>query len=181
MHPLPTVSIRLYIPPDAEADPADKEASTSAEMLQQKIMQTANIRKTTGDVIVQFPLEKGTFLTPRGRYGLELYDYFLRMRGQKYDYKIKYDDISRLYLLPKPDEVHMAFCIALDKPIRQGQQRYQYLVLQCTKDNDQMQINMEEEALKEQYEDQLKPIMQGPFSNLIAKTFKGTCACVGGC
>jgi hypothetical protein len=55
---------------------------------------------------------------------------FFRMRGQKYDYKIKYDDISRLFLLPKPDDVHMAFVIALDKPIRQGQQRYQYLVLQ---------------------------------------------------
>lgn len=55
---------------------------------------------------------------------------FFRMRGQKYDYKIKYDDISRLFLLPKPDDVHMAFVIALDKPIRQGQQRYQYLILQ---------------------------------------------------
>jgi hypothetical protein len=44
------------------------------------------------------------------------------MRGAKYDYKIKYDDISRLFLLPKQDDMHMAFVIALDKPIRQGQQ-----------------------------------------------------------
>ena len=83
------MAIRFYIPPSADADPADKEAPTAAEQLQQRIMQTASIRKTTGDVLVSFPQEHGTFLTPRGRYGIELYDYFLRMRGQKYDYKIK--------------------------------------------------------------------------------------------
>ena len=66
------VSIRFYIPPDPEADPADRTVKTAAERLQQRIMSTANIRKTTGDVIVEFDHEKGTFLTPRGRYSLEL-------------------------------------------------------------------------------------------------------------
>ena len=88
------------------------------------------MKKTSGSIIAEFDESKGTFLTPRGRYSIELYDSFLRMRGAKYDYKIKYDDISRLFLLPKPDDVHYAFVISLDKPIRQGQQRYQHLVLQ---------------------------------------------------
>jgi structure-specific recognition protein 1 len=171
LSPLP-VSIRFYIPPELEADPADKEADTAAELLQQNIMQTANIRKTTGDVIVSFDQSKGTFLTPRGRYGVELYDYFMRMRGQKYDYKIKYDDISRLFLLPKPDEVTMAFVIALDKPIRQGQQRYQYLVMQCSKDPDEVTVNLDEETLKTEYGGELQPVMRGSLSNLVAKTFK---------
>ena len=135
-------------------------------------MQTANIRKTTGDILVEFEQSKGTFLTPRGRYAIELYDWFLRLRGQKYDYKIKYDDINRLFLLPKPDEVHMAFVIALDKPIRQGQQRYQYLVLQATKDPDEVTINLEEAALQKEYGGELQPVMRGSLSNLIAKTFK---------
>lgn len=167
-----TVSIRFYIPPDPEADPADKEAATAAELLQAKIMSTANVRKTTGDVIVSFEQSKGTFLTPRGRYTIELYDYFLRLRGQKYDYKIKYDDINRLFLLPKPDEVHMAFVIALDKPIRQGQQRYQYLVLQASKDPDEVTVNLDEETLEKEYGGELQPVMRGSLSNLIAKTFK---------
>ena len=166
------VAIRFYIPPDLEADPADKEAPTAAELLQAKIMATANIRKTAGDVIVSFDQAKGTFLTPRGRYGIELYDYFLRMRGQKYDYKIKYDDISRLFLLPKPDEVHMAFVIALDKPIRQGQQRYQYLVLQAAKDPDEVTVHLDAETLEKEYGGELQPVMRGSLSNLIAKTFK---------
>jgi len=162
----------MYVPPDPEADPADKEASTAAELLQQTIMQTANIRKTTGDVLVSFEQSKGAFLTPRGRYGIELYSSFLRMRGQKYDYKIRYDAINRLFLLPKPDEVHMAFVIALDKPIRQGQQRYQYLVMQATKEQDEVTVHMEEEALQKEYNGELQPVMRGSLSNLIAKTFK---------
>ena len=94
------------------------------------------------------------------------------MRGQKYDYKIKYDDISRLFLLPKPDDVHMAFVIALDKPIRQGQQRYQHLVLQTSKDQDEVTVNLDEESLKKEYGNDLQPVMRGSFSNLVAKTFK---------
>ena len=96
------------------------------------------------------------------------------MRGQKYDYKIKYDDISRLFLLPKPDDVHMAFVIALDKPIRQGQQRYQHLVLQTTKDPDEVRVNLDEETLKKEYDGDLQPVMRGSLSNLVAKTFKVT-------
>ena len=101
------VSIRFYIPPDPEVDPSDRTVKSSAELLQHRIMQMANIRKTTGDVIgtfaisitafwgldeihcllhifsrfpsqtspllaVEFDLEKGSFLTPRGRYSIEL-------------------------------------------------------------------------------------------------------------
>ena len=112
----------FYVPPDADADPTDKDAPTSAEVLQSHIMNIASVKKTSGSIIAEFDKNKGTFLTPRGRYSIELYDSFLRMRGAKYDYKIKYDDISRLFLLPKQDDMHMAFVIALDKPIRQGQQ-----------------------------------------------------------
>eukprot|EP00529_Nitzschia_sp_RCC80_P014404 CAMPEP_0113454940 /NCGR_PEP_ID=MMETSP0014_2-20120614/8121_1 /TAXON_ID=2857 /ORGANISM="Nitzschia sp." /LENGTH=754 /DNA_ID=CAMNT_0000346359 /DNA_START=65 /DNA_END=2329 /DNA_ORIENTATION=- /assembly_acc=CAM_ASM_000159 len=166
------VSVRFYIPPDPDADPSDKTTVTNAEHLQQKIMKLARIRKTTGDVLVEFDLEKGSFLTPRGRYSIELYEHFFRMRGQKYDYKIKYDDISRLFLLPKPDDVHMAFVISLDKPIRQGQQRYQHLVLQTNKDQDEVTVNLDEETLQKEYGGDLQPVMKGSLSSLIAKTFK---------
>jgi len=160
------------MPPDPDVDPNDKSLPYPAELMQQKIMQTASIRKTTGDILVEFEQSKGTFLTPRGRYAIELYDWFLRLRGQKYDYKIKYDDINRLFLLPKPDEVHMAFVIALDKPIRQGQQRYQYLVLQATKEPDEVTVNLGEEELQKEYGGELQPVMRGSQANLVAKTFK---------
>ncbi|KAL7553052.1 hypothetical protein ACHAWF_016299, partial [Thalassiosira exigua] len=166
------VAIRFYVPPDADADPADKEAPTSAESLQSRILKTASVRSASGAVIAEFDESKGTFLTPRGRYSVELYDGFLRMRGAKYDYKIRYDDVSRLFLLPKQDDVHMAFVIALDKPIRQGQQRYNMLVMQCTKEHSELDINLDDATLEKEYGGDLQPHMTGSFSNLVAKTFK---------
>lgn len=171
------VQIRFYVPPSAggESDgdgDNDPDASTAAELFQQKIMTKASIKNTTGNIIAELDESKGTFLTPRGRYTIELYDSFMRMRGNKYDYKIKYDDISKLFLLPKSDEVHMAFVIALDRPIRQGQQRYQFLVLQTTKEQSELHINLDEETLAKEYRSELQPVMTGSLSNLVAKTFK---------
>ena len=64
-------------------------------------MQIASVKKTSRSIIAEFEKNKGTLLTPRGYYSIEMDDSFLRMSGAKYDYKIKYDDISRLFLLPK--------------------------------------------------------------------------------
>ena len=47
----------------------------------------------------------------------------LYMQGAQYSYKIKYEDIQSLFLLPKPDGGRMAFVISLEKPIRQGNQK----------------------------------------------------------
>jgi structure-specific recognition protein 1 len=166
------VAIRFYVPPDADADPTDKDAPTSAEVLQSQLMNVASVKKTSGAVIAEFDEGKGTFLTPRGRYSIELYDAFLRMRGAKYDYKIRYDDISRLFLLPRQDDMHMAFVIALDKPIRQGQQRYNMLVMQCTKEHSELNINLDDATLEREYGGDIQSRMEGSFSNLVAKTFK---------
>ena len=166
------VAIRFYVPPDADADPTDKDAPTSAEVLQSHIMNVASVKKTSGAIIAEFEEVKGTFLTPRGRYAIELYDAFLRMRGAKYDFKIRYDDISRLFLLPRQDDMHMAFVIALDKPIRQGQQRYNMLVMQCTKEHSELEINLDDAILEKEYGGDIQSRMEGSFSNIVAKTFK---------
>eukprot|EP00985_Skeletonema_marinoi_P013633 scaffold6789_cov206-Skeletonema_marinoi.AAC.17 len=158
------VAIRFYVPPDMDVDPSDKEAATPAEVLQSRIMQVASVKKTSGSIIAEFDESKGTFLTPRGRYSIELYDSFLRMRGAKYDYKIRYDDISRLFLLPKQDDMHKAFVIALDKPIRQGQQ--------CTNEPSELDVNLDQATLEKEYGGQIQSHMTGSFSNLVAKTFK---------
>jgi structure-specific recognition protein 1 len=167
------VQIRFYVPPDPEADPTDKDSQTAAELMQHAIVTKASIRSSAaGNVIAKFDETQGTFLTPRGRYTIELFYKHLRLRGNKYDYKIKYDDISKLFLLPKPDDYHMAFIIALEKPIRQGQQRYQYLIMQTNKNQSELEILLDEGTLQNEYGGELQPLMQGSLSNLIAKTFK---------
>lgn len=63
-------------------------------------------------------------------WSLQMYSTFMRMHGEKYDYKVKYEDITKLFLLHRPDGVSASIVIALDKPIRQGNQKYPFLVLQ---------------------------------------------------
>lgn len=68
-----------------------------------------------------------------------------RLRGKTYDYKILHTSVTRLFLLPKADEIHVQLVIGLDPPIRQGQTRYPYLVMQFTKDEEMdAELNLSE-------------------------------------
>ncbi|CAM9449418.1 unnamed protein product [Discosporangium mesarthrocarpum] len=163
------VAIRVTLP---ETYDDDEEEASPAEILQREVMERANIHDVKGKVLVEFDQSQGTFDTPRGRYSIEMYSHFMRMHSSRYDYKIQYNDISKLFLLEKPDERFVAFVISLDKPIHQGQQRYQHLVLRTTKDEAAIVVNMTEEDLKEKYDGNLNSEMTGPLHNLIAKVFK---------
>lgn len=69
-----------------------------------------------------------------------MYSTFMRMHGAKYDYKISYEDVTCLYLLFRPDGATAAIVISLEKPIRQGNQKYPHLVLQTTREEYSMQV-----------------------------------------
>lgn len=66
----------------------------------------------------------------------------------------------------------MAFVISLEKPIRQGNQKYQNLVLETHKVEHTMQLNLTEEEIAQTYDGQLSTEMTMPMSSLIAKVFK---------
>ncbi len=66
----------------------------------------------------------------------------------------------------------MAFVIALDKPIKQGNQRYQHLVLDTHNLEQTLKINLPGEELEATYDGQLQAEMTMALSNLIAKVFK---------
>jgi structure-specific recognition protein 1 len=69
-----------------------------------------------------------------------MYSTFMRMHGAKYDYKISYRDVTCLYLLFRPDGVSAAIVISLEKPIRQGNQKYPHLVLQTNRVEHTMEV-----------------------------------------
>ena len=124
------VQIRMRFP---GAGPDEEDEETPAQIFQQRIMERGMIHSVTGDVIAEFSEEQGTFITPRGRYAMQMYSTFMRMHGAKYDYKITYEDIGTIYLLHRPDEVSSSIVISLEKPIRQGNQKYPFLVLQSNR------------------------------------------------
>lgn len=158
---------------DDEEDPdGELERESMAETFQKQVVQTGVVPSLTGNIIVEFPKELGNFVTPRGKYALQLTASYIYMQGAQYAYKIAYTDISSYYLLNKPDGGRMSFVIALDKPIRQGNQKYQYLVLETHKADHTLTLNLSDEELQRDYDGQLTKQMKMPLSNLIAKIFK---------
>ena len=112
--------IRFYVPgtisklkgsgSDAGSQKSDNEDEeiNAAQVFHDTVKDRAKIGQVHGDLILSF--EEVLVLTPRGRYDMDMFPTFLRLRGKTYDYKIVYQSISRLFLLPKDDQ-HVLFIV----------------------------------------------------------------------
>ncbi|KAK0522088.1 FACT complex subunit [Tilletia horrida] len=168
------VEIKLYIPGEIEREGSDDgqaEPETAANSFHEAIKARADMGPVQGDAVIVF--RECLILTPRGRYDIDMFPNFLRLRGKTYDYKILYSSITRLFLLPKPDEVHVHFVIGLDPPIRQGQTRYPYLVLQFPREEEMdAELNLTEEELQDKYQGKLKKRYEEPTFRIVSNVFK---------
>ena len=50
----------------------DEEGLTNAEVFQKSILNTGVIRSVTGNIIAEFSKEQGNFVTPRGKYAMQV-------------------------------------------------------------------------------------------------------------
>ncbi len=91
---------------DASSQKSDNEEEeeeiNAAQVFHDTVKDRAKLGQVLGDLILSF--EEVLVLTPRGRYDMDMFPTFLRLRGKTYDYKIVYQSISRLFLLPKDDQ-----------------------------------------------------------------------------
>lgn len=155
---------------DEEEDGEDEEHN-AANLFYEALMDKAEIGEVAGDTYATF-LDI-LHLTPRGRFDIDLYEKSFRLRGKTYDYKISYDNAKRFFLLPKPDDMHQLLCIGLDPPLRQGQTRYPFLVMQFKRDEEvNIELNMTEEDLAK-YAGKLQPRYEAPIGTVIARIFHG--------
>ncbi|KAI0826833.1 SSrecog-domain-containing protein [Trametes gibbosa] len=186
------VEIRFYVPgtqvkgqrgSDAGSQKSDHEEEdggeeiSAAQAFHDMVKEKAELGQVAGDIILSF--DEVNVLTPRGRYDVDMYPEFLRLRGRTYDYKIMFGSISKLFLLPKDDQ-HVLFILGLSVPIRQGQTRYQYLVMQFNREEEiTAELNMSEEdiaqyeKLKKNYEDPTFEVVSGVFRALSKKKIVG--------
>lgn len=103
-----------------------------------------------------------------------MYEASFRLRGKTYDYKIQYDHIKKFMVLPKPDDLHFMLCIGLDPPLRQGQTRYPFIVMQAKKDEEvTIDLNLTEEQLNDQYKERLQSHYEQPLHQVVTYIFKG--------
>lgn len=160
--------MRFHIPNKAE-DQVD--GVDPVEDFHQKIMQNAEVIQATGDAIVTF--DEVACLTPRGRYSIRVYPTFIQLHGKTYDYKMPHTTILRLFLLPHHDNRFMFFVVSLDPPIRQGQTRYPYLILQFERDEEvTCKLNLTEDEIENKYNNKLKPDMTGALFEVASRILK---------
>ncbi|KAK3333896.1 POB3-like protein [Cercophora scortea] len=175
------VEMRFYIPgtttrKEAEGDDAgsdaDQEEKNAVTLFYDTLIEKAEIGETAGDTIATF-LDV-LHLTPRGRFDIDMYDASFRLRGKTYDYKIQYEAIKKFMVLPKPDDLHCMLCIGLDPPLRQGQTRYPFLVMQFKADEEvTLDLNISEEELNGKYKGKLESHYEQPLHQVVTYIFKG--------
>ncbi|KAK3313409.1 hypothetical protein B0H66DRAFT_351052 [Apodospora peruviana] len=175
------VEMRFYIPgtttrKEAEGgeagSDADEEEKNAVTLFYDTLIEKAEIGETAGDTIATF-LDV-LHLTPRGRFDIDMYDSSFRLRGKTYDYKIQYDAVKKFMVLPKPDDLHFMLCIGLDPPLRQGQTRYPFLVMQFKADEEvTLDLNITQEELEGKYKDRLQGHYEQPLHQVVTYIFKG--------
>ncbi|KAF4762951.1 hypothetical protein HAV15_001481 [Penicillium sp. str.  len=182
------VEMRFYIPGTAmkkekaegaegaegeeEDNEEEVEEQNAANLFYETLMDKAEIGDVAGDTFATF-LDV-LHLTPRGRFDIDMYESSFRLRGKTYDYKIQYSAIKKFFLLPKNDDTHTLIVLGLDPPLRQGQTRYPFLVMQLKLDEEiSLEMNMTEDILKSQYKDRLQPHYEEPIHQVVTKVFRG--------
>lgn len=151
--PVSLMEKRFHIPSTATNTDTDPVAECYTN-----VMSKADVIQATGDAITTFT--EILCLTPRGRYDIKIYPTFLQLHGKTFDYKIPYNTVLRLFLLPHRDSRQMYFVVSLDPPIKQGQTRYHFLILFFSKETEvTLQLALTDDELENKYDGKLSTEM----------------------
>lgn len=125
--------------------------------------------QVTGDEIVEF--KEMHCLQPRGRYDLKLYPTFIHFHGKTFDYKVPISTVYRMFLLPHRDNRSIFFVLNVDPPIKHGQTRYHFVILQFDKNSElTVELKLSEEDLQKKYEGKLTKEMSGECHFLLKES-----------
>lgn len=148
------------------------EELSAATVFYEQLKDKASIGQIAGEAIVSF--SDILFLTPRGRYDIDMYPNSLRLRGKTYDYKIQYKQIERIFSLPKPDDTHHLIILQIDPPLRQGQTRYPFLSLQFQREEEiELELNVSNEEYESKYKTRLQKNYDANTFQVMSECFKG--------
>jgi len=144
---------------------------TRAASLYESIKSRADTSAFAGESICTF-LDMPV-IVPRGRYDVDLFPNHVKLHGKSVDFKILYNSISRLFLLPKPDGQHVAFVVSLDPPIRQGNTMYPHLVFQFDlEDAIDARLQLSTEELTTKYHSKLAAVEKGETWRVFSKVVR---------
>ncbi|KAL3075234.1 hypothetical protein niasHS_014963 [Heterodera schachtii] len=164
--PVQLTEMRFHIPYDPENEDQDV-----VEEFRKEVLRFAEVESEAGQAIAT--LSDILLATPRGRYEIKVFQNHLSFHGKSYDYKVPLKTITRMFLLPHKDGRHMYFVLHVNPAVRQGQTRYPFLVLECSKeDYIELELGCTEEQLAQQYNNKLDMHMKGYLFEIMAKIFR---------
>ncbi|KAG5518621.1 hypothetical protein PMAC_002589 [Pneumocystis sp. 'macacae'] len=143
------VEMRFYIPGmTATGSEENGENVNNASVFYETLKDKADIGQVSGESIVSF--------------------------SDTYDYKIYYSSFVKLFLLPKPDDMHVVFVMGLDPPLRQGQTEYPFLVIQFMREEEmEVELNLEDSEFQEKYSEKLKKKYDQFAYEVVSQIFYG--------
>lgn len=154
------VEMRFYIPEEE-----------NAKKIYEKVKARADTSAFAGESLCSFSHMGVT--VPRGRYDVDMYANYIKLRGKAVDFKILYTSITRLFLLPKPDNIIVSFVMSLDPPIRQGNTMYPHLVFQFdTEEKARVDLPLSAQELQEKYKGKLSECEEGFTWRVFSKVLK---------
>mmetsp|Transcript_19572 Transcript_19572/g.59204 ORF Transcript_19572/g.59204 Transcript_19572/m.59204 type:complete len:672 (+) Transcript_19572:109-2124(+) len=166
----------FYVPRDNERYAGADEETPPSKMFLDAVNQfTSDGGDESTEPIATF--DSVAVLAPRGRFTIELYNSFLKLAGPNQDYRIQYEAVQRIFILPKPNSPHTLVVAALDPPIRKGQTHYQHVLAHFPTD-EEFTVNLamtgEQLAAKnEKHRGKLHEEMSGASWEVFGKTLRG--------
>lgn len=172
--------VSFFVPSDAaKADPEGGEpagdAPSAARRLLDAVLPFTDAGAATGEAIASF--DGVGVLVPRGRFDCEMYASSLKLLGQAQDFRVAYDTILRIFVLPKANVPQTLVAISLDPPIRKGQTFYPHILCQFPTDEQaSVELDISDELLaakNEKIGGKLRRSDAGPASDVFARALRG--------
>ncbi|EEA06186.1 FACT complex subunit SSRP1, putative [Cryptosporidium muris RN66] len=163
------VEIRFFIP---NIDQNETDNSSKVELLRNQLTLLSGIG-SSGSVDKVCRWNDIHLIVPRGRYEIEVLVNSMKLHGKSFDYTILYQSISRMFLLPRPGVTHINLVIALETPVRQGNTKYPFIVIQFDTQQDEdieIPLNLSEKEI--QRFNGLSTVMVGRFWDIVTRIFK---------
>ncbi|KAK9844705.1 hypothetical protein WJX74_005736 [Apatococcus lobatus] len=102
----------------------------------------------------------------------------MKLVGQNQDFRIQYDSLHRLFLLPRPNSSQTIVAISVDPPIRKGNTYYPFIICQFSNDEERtLELDISDEALKAKNDASsgrpTEKTMEGTLPDVFAKALRG--------
>lgn len=155
---------------EMEEEGVESEEFTLAQNLEKQIRGNAKIDENMGELVGR--IDALNLVVPRGKYTADLHMNNMKLHGSTFNYKIVYQNVVKAFLLPDNDGLHFNLVLGFNKPLRQGNTKYPYIIFQFKISKEiNIELSLSEEKLQAIHKN-LKPTYSGPAHEIVAKLFK---------